>query len=336
MLTDTAILALRSALNGAGKEQPYSGQMLHVLVDPAIADPLANDLHTKDLPRVSLNINIIQPANRPYLLCLRDTAAHERALNTTLRIAIEEYLGKHDNEDGQARSICGWLIESCRKENDQVTPTSALASEMSRIAWVREPDQTLNRTLFRYWDPRITPHLPDLLGEITWLQCQQGLHGAAWWTVDFNGAFNQIGKSNDAPSEKYASFEWQIAKEKWQALEQIGWCNRIMQLIPGWGLPDMPERNQVDAIVKRGCFHGLQTESDILTFAFNALTVHPNFDCHPAVGKMLSDLNSLGIIAGEFSRRAGNWDDAFLSSLKSGNWMRSEPTSTARTTSSEI
>lgn len=335
-LTESALTFLRTALTGSGTaDQPYTERALHVLVDPALSDPLASHPDTKDLPRVPLKINTIPSSQRPYLLCLRNDAAHERAVNTTLRIAMEEYLGMYDSEAGQMRSICAWLISHDKNEKEPVTDTCMLSAAICRFASIRAPFPGIPPTLFRFWDPRITPHLPALLGNASWFQCLQAVQAAAWLTVHADGALKQVGPSDPVPENPARINSWQINAAQWQALERLGWCNRLSILSKQWDLPSIPERSAIDDAVRRAYEHGLTEETDLLRFAHCAFAIHPQFDQHPEVAQALQQWRTQGRPGGGFAVMAQQWTEELMEVLRSGRWLHvsgafNTPASTTR------
>jgi len=108
-LTEQAIAAVRHALGEDQDERATVGCPLCILVDPCLHDPLSLQEPTQALARLTVPVRGIEPRRRPYLLTLPDTLAHERAVNASLRTAVQEHLGLHDAEQGSPRSVCAWL-----------------------------------------------------------------------------------------------------------------------------------------------------------------------------------------------------------------------------------
>jgi len=317
LLTEAALHVLRSELAGSnGDGQSYSDQSVAVLIDPTIADPLAHDLHTRDLPRVPLKGWMFEPQKSPYVIVLQNNVRDERALNTIVRVAVEEGQGAHDTEDGQVRSVCGFLIRHEGRSNGPSRSPAVLAATIARLGWVLPPFPRAKHSVFRFWDPRITPHLPAILGAGVWLQCQQTMGTTTWLTVHGGGVLKAVRPSPQLRNDAEPLSCLRINAHQWKALVHLGWRNRIEQIATGWELPGIPDERLLNEIVSRAMGYGLESEADVLAFGQLGLTVHPLFDQHPDVARILSNPGEHS-----FAVTARRWNDTFIDTLRRGLWQ---------------
>lgn len=316
-LTETAIAALRQALGEAVIDaDTVVGQPLAVLVDPALHDPLAEHEDTRALLRLPLNIEAIDPPQRPYLLVIHDSLAQERALNATVRIAVEECLGLHDVEARQPRSVCAWITaDALRDPQGQRTLAYGLARQSSVLP---PPPYANQRRTFRYWDPRLSVHLPRCLGEAAWQQALSGLRIQGWWSLQAGGVLAPVGPAVEpsAGDRPPRAQDWTLNTQQWQTLLAIGWGQRVAQLLPGWELPQTPAPSAIDDAVRRALAHGLHEGADVLAFAQCALTYHPQFDRLPEVARDIEALPRTGGLAHGFAALTQRWPDALIDRLQ--------------------
>lgn len=316
--TETATAALRQALGEAVADADTAvGSSLCVLVDPTLHDPLAEHADTRALLRLPLHIDAFAPGQRPYLLVIHDSLAQERALNTTVRVAVEECLGLHDDdrEAGQPRSVCAWITADTLRDPQQ---QRALAYGLALQASVLPPPPYAGqRKTFRYWDPRLSVHLPRCLGEAVWRQTLAGLRIRGWWNLQAGGVLAPVGAvvAPDPGDRPPTAQAWTLDTRQWQALLAIGWGQRVAQLLPDWELPQMPEPSAIDDAVRRALAHGLHEEADVLGFAQCALTYHPQFDRHPEVARSIETLPRAGGVAHGFAALTQRWPETLLDQL---------------------
>ncbi|TSJ88115.1 DUF4123 domain-containing protein [Chitinimonas sp. BJB300] len=304
--------ALIQSLDAAIKSL-IDAQHLYLLVDPALHDPIATMAEAAALPKQSIPIQAIPPNRRPYLLALDSAARHEKVLNASLRLGLEEGLGAYDLPDGSPRSLCAWLV---------ATPGQTLAnlaSALARRAVLSVPDvQTVS---FRYWDPRVTAHLPRVLGEGEMSALLTEIGATAWWayTPQANGALQltSLGKNGpDRTGEQDAARRWVLDGPQWRALTALGWANRLVQLVPDWGLEAQPDHGTLERLANQALVWGLASESDVLRFAYFALTTHPHFDTHPRVRTALEAAKASEDTT--FTEISQTWDESFIEELRKG------------------
>jgi hypothetical protein len=238
-------------------------------------------------------------------------------LSASAHVATRERLGEFDDEAGEVRSVCAWLLAG--KESG----ATATARRMERSCWVHSP-VSRERTVFRYWDPRLAVHLPRVFGADVWARTISGLGLLAWWCLDDEGAPQGYAAPTKSAAHAAESPTWQIDEDHWYALARIGWTTRACQLLPQWGVPETIGRETVRAIVERAARYRLRSEEDALRFVYSALTLHPRFDSHPKVAAALADVQSHGSQPGAFARIAQEWNEETLNALRSGHWLLEE------------
>lgn len=313
-LFEPALASLRIALEN------IPDRRVHVLIDPALGDPLAG-IWQERMPHLAVkvvDINGIARERSPYLLTLCDNLRYESVLNTSLRIAVQEYLGMHDREDGQPRSVCAWLVES------EATPANQ--RDASGLAYVfGKRASASNGTVhlpFRFWDPRVTPHLPELLGEECWRNFQAAASCFQWYTLDPHGKFIRIGTNPAASSQNPPQTGWTFNAVQWQALERLHWLNKVARLVPEWGYNEPVPRQHMDQILRRAMVYGLRKDADILRFAQCAILIHPYFDSHPEIARSLHAMQMNRDDLSDFSMLSHQWSDALIDNVRSGQWQQ--------------
>jgi hypothetical protein len=154
--------------------------------------------------------------------------------------------------------------------------------------------------LFRFFDPRITPHLPGILGA-KWMSALRYLGVQRWLTIDGASQLVPVGPVNtDHSARAVAGPGWAFEQHEWDALTRLGWCNLVKHLMQHWEIAEPVSHSVVTRAVDGAWAWGWRSESDILRFAHCALTLHPEFDQYPPFREALAQL-----------QQAGNADDSF-------------------------
>ncbi|MGQ5525258.1 hypothetical protein ACUHMQ_18630 [Chitinimonas sp. PSY-7] len=304
--------ALIQSLNAAIKSL-IDAHPLFLLVDPALHDPLATMAEAAALPKQSIPIQAIPPNRRPYLLDIHSAALNEKVLNHSLRLGLEEAQGVYDLPDGSPRSLCAWI------EGAPGQTITDLASALARRATLSMPQ--VHAVSFRYWDPRITAHLPRVLGEGEMSSMLADIGAAAWWAFvpQANGPQHlvSLGKGGlvrtGGPD---AAHRWVLDAPQWRALTALGWANRMAQLVPAWGLNERPDQGALERVANQALTWGLASESDVLHFAYFALAYHPEFDGHPKVRAALEAAKASDDTS--FTDITQAWDESFKEELRKG------------------
>ena len=144
-LTEKAILGLRSALDSTGKDR------LVIVCDPALDDPLDEQIAQLGLPKHPINMRSRAKAPEPYLTEAPYELRFESFIHHSLRTAIQQAI-EACPWNQRSRAVCAWLI------TDRSLP--ALAMEMRERARCR--DEHGRARVFRFWDPRTAQHIQAL------------------------------------------------------------------------------------------------------------------------------------------------------------------------------
>ena len=315
-LAERAIGVLRKA------QDALSGCRIYGLIDPALADPLAEaigETPTISAPeRLNIAVSIIARDRQPYLIEIANDLQGDRLLSASVRIAVRERLGHYDSEAGEVRSICGWLFA------DQ----AGIDSRFARAVWVRSPVDN-ERTVFRFWDPRLVSHMPRIFGADNWAATISGLGLRAWWYLDEEGTAHGFQSASGMAADEIPP-EWAMDEDRWFALARIGWTNRAWRMLPHWEVSKGVSRETLRAVVERTWRYRMRDERDVLRFVNGVLTLHPRFDLHPQVAALLADIQAGRCRPGGFADAAQQWDDEFRGVLREGRWLKEPATETGR------
>lgn len=294
-----------------------------VLVDPGMHDPLTQDEHAQRAVKLPLKIAAVASSRQPYLLLLGGLLMSERCVNASLRLAIEEGAGWHDSDGLRPRSVCAWLVPE-----DMESPNwQAIGAALEEHAFIESPVPPHLARVFRFWDPRVAPRLPSVVGAPMWAAALHRMGLRQWWTVDDAANLLRIGAEHPEPaaaSVDETAPHWQLDQRQWQALQVLRWCNHLAQTGRAWTLQAPPGAEMLGDIVRRALALGLDAEADMRSFGHLALTVHVRFDEHPEVRLGLEQWRVEGRLAGGFAALAQAWGDDFLDDLARGDWLRTD------------
>lgn len=320
-IADTALVALRKQLADTPSHS------LAILVDPALADPLAQALEEASLQPIRISISTAQVARDklPYLVWIDDETKYERVVSASIRLAVEERLAPEGSAPRGTRSLCAWFITPALTSENQAR---ALALTLATHGIQHSPDG--QRHYFRFFDPRIAIDLPALLSPEQWQQFVGNI-GLGWLLMNEEGSLQSLkpqpgsqsmGAAQDVQPGNHANpaKPFVLSPAQWQTLSCIGWRNRIAQALFDWGLAGTPTKEALHEIARRAIGYGLAQEDDILSFARLALTEHPLFDRHPEVNRVLQGLRSSADT--NFTSIAETWDDDFWANIRAGSWLR--------------
>lgn len=225
---------------------------LHVLVDrfngPVLQDEV-DGLAIDDRPRwwpLSDPLFKETPDRSPALLALDyGCAAHARLLDASLAIASAQVAWA-----GQ-RSVCAWLL--CATDGD------GLVGALSRRLDVGYP--TGQRIYLRYFDPRVTPRLAQILGARA--DSELFAPALAWCLLDREGAWSTF---QAAPGLTPSVPRPQI--DQAQAIDRIALLNDVAARLLKQGVrtPQAAEAD-IDAALVVAREHGLSDDDDVVTCA---------------------------------------------------------------------
>ncbi len=311
---EQVLLSLRQAV----RERPNCRAFAFIdpaLVDSTRQDPLVCEMQgmvwNTQPAIVSIPISIISRERQPYLIEIADSIDGDRLLSAVMRAASREREEALEHDVGVMRAVCAWIVTNGQDESDL---QARLAQRLSRASWIRSPHDGVH-TVFRFWDPRITTHLPRIIGNAEWSNLIGSWGLSAWLCLGEDNALQRFAGANAKPEQPANA--WQIDANRWLAMKQIGWAHRVCQLAPKWheSLIDVGFDRAL-AIISRATRHGMRDEADLLRFAHAALTLHSDFDTHPLVVNFLTGFRERGCPMGEFSRTARQWDEQTQTALR--------------------
>lgn len=205
-------------------------------------------------------------------------------LQDSLHAALVE-LQPEALQRGQGRRLAGWL-----QLHDDCDPARA-ARQLGRTMLQHPPDG--GSTLLRLHDPAVRWALWPLLDAGQ----QAALLGPIrrWWGLDPTGHLCSI------ESARPSSEALTLRVDQWRDLELIQPLNRAL----GAWLQHQPAawqgrhavhqaRDLALQALRRAGQHGLQHPHDLAAFAGHALGVHPRFDEHSKMRRLLAQLQTTG------------------------------------------
>ena len=161
----------------------------------------------------------------------------------------------------------------------------------------------------RFWEPRITSDLIDLLSPAVWASHLTRCGISQWWYMDESMSLTPSVTEGSAILPHPATLPWRPSTAQWHRLNQVSWRNRIQRLSQSWECTSPPTSSDIDACVKRAVEAGLAHETDVICFVHACLTIDPDFDRHPAVQAALRACKDTGE-AGLFQAQSDVWQAA--------------------------
>jgi Domain of unknown function (DUF4123) len=260
------------------------GDMLWLAIDAdnAAASPLPDEirsvLNSPMAQIVPVRHRAVDESLWPRWLPL-DTACVKGSL--ALRQGIEHALAEltpHELRQGKGRRIAGWLT---------------LDSDLAEAAghWGRQMIRTHpggRRRLLRMHDPAVLwalwplltgPQQRELLGPVS-----------AWWLLDPRGELAVL-RAPAASADAAQAEPWSDAL--WRDIDHICALNAALR---DW-LPTLPvdmpwplarARDIATQAIRRAHAAGFRQTQDLAAYATHALAIHPAFDDHPLVRRLLA------------------------------------------------
>lgn len=273
-----AIAGLRAVLDA----RPNRRVLL--LCDSTLDDPLVEEFASAGLARRAVDL-ISQGASAPplYLVEVPDEIRHERLINASIRLAVDEAM-RPAPAVKRARSMSAWLATDL--------PLAEVADRLILRARLRDAQGRMR--ILRFWDPRTTQFQSELYAgcaPASWIA------GAAWMSID---GFARWQALPDTPGPM------QTATPDWPRLARLGQINAVLQRLNVDGLASGPSllepiRRALDA----GAACGMDDE-DVALFAAWRVRLDAPLERAPAFATLLREIQEEG---GRLRNAAQDMDD---------------------------
>ena len=276
---EPAIAGLRAVLDGRANRRVL------LLCDSTLADPLADDIAAAGLARREVDL-ISQGATAPplYLAEVPDEIRHERLINASIRVAVEEAM-RPAPAARRARSLAAWLATDL--------PLAEVAQRLARRARLRDAQGRVR--ILRFWDPRTTQFQSELYAgtvPASWIP------GVTWMTID---GFARWQVLPDVPGPM------QTVTPDWPRLARLGRINAVLQRLNANGLCVGPSvldavRRALDAATD--C--GIHDDEDAALFAAWRVRLDAPLERAPSFVALLREVHEEG---GRLRNAAQDMDD---------------------------
>jgi hypothetical protein len=240
-----------------------------IFVDPALDDPFS-DLR-ESLAKQTFVLSVSEdkvPVNlRPYLLMISPGPAGAGLRDRSLALAHVEALGLR--EPNGARSICGWL--SFTGEPDPLV--NALTQKATLIL-----DET-RTLLFRYYDPRVVPHVRRLLRSAQFFSGLPVLRSWAYIGPDIDLEIFSPDGEIESPAPV-----WFMTHRQRDGIARIEAVNCVLSESGH----DASHTQSIDAAISRAQqLHGWTDLAEMIAFGVVSVRCHAEFDSHPEIATRL-------------------------------------------------
>lgn len=276
---ERAIAGLRAVLDG----RPDRRVLL--LCDSTLADPLNEDIASAGLRRCEVDL-ISQGASAPplYLAEVPDEVRHERLVNRSLRLAVDEAV-RPAPAAKRARSMSAWLVTDL--------PLAEVAQRLVLRARLRDAQGRVR--ILRFWDPRTTQFQSELYAgtvPASWIE------GATWMSVD---GFGQWQALPDARGPM------QTVTPDWPRLARLGRVNAVLQRLNADGLRyGASALEAVRRALDAAAACGIADDEDVALFAAWRVRLAAPLERAPSFLALLREVREEG---GRLYRAAEDMDD---------------------------
>lgn len=256
-----------------------------LLCDSTLADPMAEEIGAAGLARREVDL-ISQGATAPplYLAEVPDEVRHERLINASIRLAVDEAM-RPAPAAKRARSMSAWLATDL--------PLAEVAQRLILRARLRDAQGRVR--IFRFWDPRTSQYQSELYAgtaPASWIP------GVTWMTVD---GFARWQVLPDAPGPM------QTVTPDWPRLARLGRINAVLQGLNAGGLCVGP--SVLDAVrraLDAGAACGIDDDEDVALFATWRLRLNAPLEHAPSFAALLREVREEG---GRLRNAAEDMDD---------------------------
>lgn len=245
-----------------------SGRQCHVLVDPLAGDDWRQCLTT--IPKEDLSIAHLQheffakgASEAPTIL--RFPLKHIEILETLADMARAEAT----DPTHQTRAVCGFLRTELSFDQ--------LASQLQKNLTVRVESQ---RMYFRYFDPRVIHHLPELLDPNTFGMC--GI--SAWAYFAWEGEWMVHSFAEDI-KDRHPWMSLRLTDEQWRPFAAIEHFNATVSAFVRAGIPwPTSETTRLRQTVMATMSLGIAEPHDVATYLLKSrqsgfpLAQHPRWN----------------------------------------------------------
>lgn len=242
----------------------------YLLLDPALGPVLEQPLDAADIPEQDVALILdpllaLEPAKA--LILLRLTTRNIELLDAS----IAQALACNSDMTNPQRGVCAWIFSQ--------QPISKLAVHLNRWLDLAIPGQ--KRILFRYYDPRVTTHLPRILSALQVSEWLMGIEEWAW--VDRDGQWQTIQPIE--PIENKAPYLPRLDEPQWAALQRVETINLSLRTLQSLEVASPPPAQdyRLDEWISAAQAKGFTAQEDAIAYALHAWLVHPQFMEHSAV-----------------------------------------------------
>jgi hypothetical protein len=277
----------------------------YLLIDPTLRnvqeDPALAELLTKaksqyhPIPR---RHSALRADQQPVLIAPQwDLPATRALIEQVFRASLAD-LHPDSYSCGAGQRIGGWLFSDA--------PPNLIANHLGALMVQRMPadfpERGGKRHLLRVQDPLVL----SALWEIVTPEQASVLLGpiSAWYVVGTDFHLRTFTPLKTTP---YLDGSIDFSVEQWQDIRALEYVHRAALL--SRRLFDMEQnRRPWLAAMRRAQQLGLSDEDDLRLFAHHAVTVHPYFDCHPALLDVLSQWRTEGYGGATADLSDADWD----------------------------
>lgn len=252
--------SLQNRLFTLTKEHGHCDVLLDQGLGPVLEEAIqASDLNDEDSIAIVDPMMALEPEKG--LRLLRLTSNHIELLDATMALAFQQ----NTDPENPKRQVCAWLFGDGSLKRT--------GSHLKQWLDVAIPEG--ERIYFRYYDPRVTPHLPRFLDTDTF---NTWLYPLKRWTYLSRDGELKTFTSEDQPQH----FVRRLDAKQWAILQRLEVLNLTIRALAALKHPVTSSEDEViDRYIERSIALGFSSSEDQLTFALHAQIIHPEFDRHP-------------------------------------------------------
>lgn len=242
-----------------------------VLIDRMVGLPYQDDiesLNSQVVHQLTLNDPLFAESQEQAPLLVRLPWTETRLIEKYLEYALREAADPHI----QTRSVCAFLFSPLQQ--------TELGKRLTKRLDVSV--QTVGRIYFRYFDPRVTHHLPRVLNTSQLVALLDGVQ--SWLYVNWQ---SQLSTVTSSPWIKDRDYRLTFTSDQWRQLQDIESFNLAVRMLQSASLladkPRTETETQLVLAVQSARATGLSTAEDRAFYAVNAFKFGTRFTRHPAI-----------------------------------------------------